>query len=229
MKKTLFGAGAMLLMCACWAVSQPKIQVSPGTTMQFGDYFQGQKAEHTVTLKNVGSDTLRITDVKAQCGCTAVLLADKVLGPSQEGKLSITFNTTGQQGRVTKEVFVSSNDPETPKVTIQFTTNVIQLLNLVPASFVFDRSVVDSTYTKTITITNPSQKQSVKILGIDSKFDEVKVSLLKNELMPGEQTQLQATFHPTRPGTFQGVISLATDSKLQPTYDVKIFTWVNRK
>ncbi len=229
MKTILFGVAAMLILSACCVIGQPKIQVSPGYTLEFGDYFQGQKAERTVTLKNVGTDTLRITDVKAQCGCTAVLLADKVLGPSQEGKLNITFNTAGQQGKVTKQVFVSSNDPETPKVTIQFTTNVIQLLNLVPTSFVFDRAVVDSTYTKTITITNPSQKQSVKILGVDTKFEGLKVSLMKNELMPGEQTQLQAVFHPTKPGTSQGVIALATDSKLQPSYDVKVFTWVNRK
>lgn len=211
------------------AVAQPKIQSVQGTMLDLGEYYEGQKAERIVTIRNAGSDTLRISDVKATCGCTATLMSNRTLAPSAQGDLSITFNTTNYSGKVTKEVFVSSNDPSTPKLTIQFTASVMKLLNLVPGTFVFDNSVVDSTYTKTIVITNPSSKEPVKILGVDTKFDQIKVTLMKNELAPGEQTQLQAVFHPIRPGTYNGVVELTTDSPRQPKFDVKFFCWVNRK
>ncbi len=229
LKSNIIALSLSMLLLAATAAGQPKIQSSQGTTLDFGEYYQGQKAERIVTIRNAGTDTLRITDVKAQCGCTATFMSNRTLAPSAQGDLSITFNTAGYNGKVTKEVFISSNDPTTPKLTLQFSASVMQLLSLVPGSFMFDNSIVDSTYTKTIIVTNPSSKQPVKILGVDSKFDQIKVTLMKNELAPGEQTQLQAVFHPIRPGTYNGVVELTTDSPRQPKFDVKFFCWVNRK
>ncbi|MBI1806516.1 MAG: DUF1573 domain-containing protein [Ignavibacteria bacterium] len=221
---------AVVIVCTVGSMfSQPKIKAIPEGALDLGDYYQGQKAEKVMLIKNVGKDTLRISDVKAQCGCTATMMTEKTLAPNAEGKLSITFDTHNYNGKVAKQVYVSSNDTSTPKLTIQFTANVMQVLNLTPAFFSFDNAKVDSTYTKTITIANPSQKQGIKILSVDTKFDQIKISLMKNQLMPGEQTQLQAVFHPVKSGTYQGVVELTTDNPLQPKYEVKFYSWVNRK
>ncbi|MBI4547371.1 MAG: DUF1573 domain-containing protein [Ignavibacteriae bacterium] len=209
--------------------AQPKIQVLPGTQLEYGDIYQGKKVEKIVTIKNVGTDTLHISNVRAQCGCTATMLTQNTLAPNDSGKLQITFNTDNQNGKVSKQVYVSSNDSTNPKLTITFSANVLKVLNLTPSFFAFNNSKVDSTYTKTITIMNPSSKEAIKILSVDTKFDQIKVSLMKNQLMPGEQTELQAVFHPTRPGTYQGVIEMLTDNQMQPKIEVKFNAWVNRK
>jgi hypothetical protein len=227
--KTAFFMIALFAVVCTVAIAQPKIEAIPGTTLDLGDYYRGQKPEQLITLKNVGTDTLRISEVKAQCGCTATLLSKKVLGPSQEGELKITFDTHSYSGKVTKQVYVSSNDSTTPKLTISFTTNVLEVLTINPGYFAFDQAKLDSTYTKTLTITNPSQKQAVKITSIKSPSDQIKVTLMKNELMPGEQTQLQATFHAAKSGTDNGVIELTTDQALQPKFEVRFYAWVNRK
>jgi hypothetical protein len=52
---------------------------------------------------------------------------------------------------------------------------------------------------------------------------------MKNELMPGEKTQLQAEFHPTKTGTFQGAIELKTDHTVQPVLFITYYAWVNKK
>lgn len=218
-----------MFLMICSLFSQPKIQVIPGTTLDLNDLYRGQKIEKIVTIKNIGTDTLRISNVKAQCGCTATFMSEKNLGPNDTGQLSIIFDSQNQPGKVSKQVYISSNDSTTPKVTIQFTANVIDILKLNPANFVFDKAKVDSVYTKTLTISNPSKERAINILSAEAKFENLKITILKNSLMPGEETQLQAVFTATKAGTAQGFIELITDHPLQKKFEIKVFSWVNRK
>jgi hypothetical protein len=231
MFQRFFALIAILLITFSGLFAQPRIKIIPGTTLDLGDLYKGQKGERVVTIKNVGNDTLRITQVKASCGCTAALLKEKKesLAPSDTVDLSITFDTQNQPGKVTKQIYITSNDTTEPKVTIQFSANVLEVLKLNPPYFSFDNTKVDSTYVKTITITNPSKEKGIKILTVETKFENLKVTLMKNTLMPGEETQLQAVFHANKSGTAQGMIELTTDNPMQTKFDIKVYSWVNRK
>src|SRR5881409_3051437 len=96
----------IVLLSITGMIAQPKIQAEGGTTLELGDVFNGTKAEHLVTIKNVGTDTLKILEVKAQCGCTAAMMTATKLAPSASGKLSISFDTHNYNGKVTKQVYV---------------------------------------------------------------------------------------------------------------------------
>jgi hypothetical protein len=160
MKRMFFCLASAFLFVAAPLFAQPKIQIEEGTQLNFGDVFHGNKAEKVITIKNVGNDTLRITDVHAQCGCTATMMsdADKRLGPNQTGKLSISFNTTNYSGPVAKQVYITSNDTSNSRLTITFKTNVLEVLAYEPKVLSFDNMKLDSEYTRTVTITNPSSK-----------------------------------------------------------------------
>ena len=219
----------ILPLLAVSAFGQPKLKVLPEQTFDIGDYFKGQKAEHTLSVKNVGSDTLKISDVRAQCGCTATMLSDKILAPNQEGKLSITFDTHAYMGKVTKQVYLTSNDPASPRTTIQFTANVMEVLTVSPQMIVFDSAVAGRNMTKTVTLTNPSQKTAIKILSVDSNTGNVKATLMKMQLMPGEQTQLQAELMADKGGSYNGAITLKTDNPMSPTITINYNALVHRK
>lgn len=218
-----------LPLLAVSAFAQPKLKVLPEQTFDIGDYFKGQKAEHTLTVKNVGNDTLKITEVKTQCGCTATMMSDKVLAPSQEGKLSITFDTHAYMGKVTKQVYLTSNDPAAPRTTIQFTANVMEVLTVSPQMIVFDSAVAGHSMTKTVTLTNPSQKTAIKILSVDANSENMKATLMKMQLMPGEQTQLQAELNADKGGSYNGAIVLKTDNPMSPTISIQYNALVHRK
>ena len=141
--------------------------------------------------------------------------------------MSITFNTTSYDGPVTKHVYLKSNDPEEPDLTIEFTATVVQSLYPDPNRISFNISKADSTYSKVITLTNMT-KESIRILSVKTEFYQLKVSLLKNQLMPGEQTELQAVLHPYHAATYQGTIELKTDNLTQPKIDIPVFEWYKR-
>jgi P pilus assembly chaperone PapD len=233
MKKQLFVLISLILFSCSALFSQAKIEAVGGTTRDFGDAYNGSKVDRLVTIRNAGRDTLNISDVKAQCGCTAAMMTTKMLAPGDSGKLSISFNTQNYNGRVTKQVYVSSNDISMPRLTISFNVNVLTTLDMNPKFFSFDNSKLDTTITKNITITNPT-KEAVTIVSIGvtsggNKFEDLKVDMMKKQLMPGEQTTLQAVYHPTKTGTFNGDIDIMTDNKTQPKVNVKFYAWVNRK
>lgn len=211
------------------ALAQPKLEVKGGLTYDFGDSYSGTKVERVVTVHNAGNDTLRLSEVRAACGCTAAMMTTQTIAPGADGDLKITFNTQGYGGsKPTKQVYLTSNDPTTPKTTISFTVNVVDALTADPKFFSFDNSKLDTTYTKTVTISNPS-KDPIKILSVKFPLDQFKIDMMKTQLMPGEKTQLQVVYHPTKSGTYQDNIEITTDNKVQPKFLVRVYAWVNRK
>jgi hypothetical protein len=91
----------------------------------FGDIKQGEKVSHTFVLSNGGGDLLKISDVKASCGCTAAAPEKKELAPGESTNLVVTFNSAGRMGKQSKTIRIFSNDPENPELVLSFTGNVV--------------------------------------------------------------------------------------------------------
>ena len=229
MYRRLFFVISTAVLAAVALNAQPKLKVTPGSTFDFGDVYNGNKVERVISVKNIGTDTLNIKEVKAQCGCTAAMMTAKKIAPRDSGQLSISFDTHNYSGRVTKHVYIDSDDTTTAgKTTIEFSANVMTVMDLNPKIFSFNNSKLDSTYTKVVTLTNTS-KEAIKLISIENKFDQMKVTTLKNQLMPGEQTQIQAELRATKTGSFQGEVTLVTDHPVQQKFEIKYFAWINRK
>ncbi|MEI6171202.1 MAG: rhodanese-like domain-containing protein [bacterium] len=81
---------------------------------------------HTFVLRNVGDETLTITDVVTSCGCTTAALAERELAPEESVDLQATVNTTGFRGTVTRTVSVTSNDPANPVAVFQIVVTIAE-------------------------------------------------------------------------------------------------------
>lgn len=103
---------------------QPKL-ILQQTSFDFGDIKQGEKVSHTFVISNGGGDLLKISDVKASCGCTAAAPEKKELAPGESTNIVVTFNSTGRMGNQSKTIRINSNDPENPEMVLSFTGNVI--------------------------------------------------------------------------------------------------------
>jgi hypothetical protein len=218
-----------VILCAGLVSAQPKIDVVDGATIDMGSVYAGEVVQKVAVIRNLGTDTLKITEVKAQCGCTATLLSEKILAPNDTGRLSISFNTAGRSGHQGKQVYVMSNDPQNPKFTINFSAEVMSILDINPKVVTFQKSRIDSSYTQTIMISNPSQTDAISILSVKADLPTITTSLMKNKLMPGEQTQLQVTVTPTKSGTMNGKVEMMIDHKRQQKFDIGVFAFVSKK
>ena len=88
--------------------------------IDFGKVKQGKVLTHVFKFKNEGDATLSIKRVRTSCGCTAVVLKNKEVPPGKTGEIKVTFNTKGYSQKVSKYIYVDSNDPGQPskKLTV---------------------------------------------------------------------------------------------------------------
>ncbi|MDH4196742.1 MAG: DUF1573 domain-containing protein [Candidatus Aminicenantes bacterium] len=118
-----FVFAAAPLAAGSGAAPQPRLKFE-AEKHDFGKVKQGQSVTYEFVFENRGDALLIIEKVETSCGCTAALLSEKNIAPGKKGKIKSTFETQGYGGRVTKYIFVESNDPSSPRVELAVTADV---------------------------------------------------------------------------------------------------------
>jgi len=90
----------------------------------FGKIKEDERPVHIFTIKNIGQEELIISRVRSSCGCAATMLSSDNIQPGKSAELKVTFNPTGYNGMVKKDIYIESNDPQLPKAKITITTDV---------------------------------------------------------------------------------------------------------
>lgn len=114
----------MLFVNALPQLIEPKVSVQQ-TEYDFGDINQNDIVDHSFVITNTGGDVLKISDVRASCGCTAAQPDKTELKPGESTKLKVTFNSKGRKGPQVKNVNFKTNDPNKPVVNLTIKCNII--------------------------------------------------------------------------------------------------------
>jgi len=101
----------------------PTISISE-EEWDFGKIKEDERPVHIFTIKNIGKEELVISRVRSSCGCAATMLSSDNIKPGQSAELQITFNPTGYNGIVKKDIYIESNDPHLPTTKITIITEV---------------------------------------------------------------------------------------------------------
>ena len=101
----------------------PTISISE-EEWDFGKIKEDERPVHIFTIKNTGREELIISRVRSSCGCTATMLSSDNIKPGQSAELQATFNPTGFNGIVKKDIHIESNDPQLPKTKVTIIAEV---------------------------------------------------------------------------------------------------------
>ena len=104
--------------------SQPPTISFSEEEWDFGKIKEDERPVHIFTIKNIGQEELIISRVRSSCGCAATMLSSENIQPGKSAELKVTFNPTGYNGMVKKDIYIESNDPQLPKAKITITTDV---------------------------------------------------------------------------------------------------------
>ena len=123
--------GLAIALSADLATAGPRLGIEQPVS-DFGTVEQGTPVTHVFQLRNTGDATLRISNVKSSCGCTAAVVSDHDVQPGGEARVLATLDTSRVAGRTTKVLSVYSDDPQVPVAALSLTGIVLADVTLTP-------------------------------------------------------------------------------------------------
>ncbi len=98
------------------------------TTVDLGKMQGSSSKEFEFIFTNAGKRDLIIRHIRSTCGCTAIQQNPQGQGikPGQSSSIKATFNSGGYKGRVTKAIYVYTNDPKNSEVVLMLNADVEQ-------------------------------------------------------------------------------------------------------
>lgn len=90
----------------------------------FGIVKPNEKPTRIFTIKNEGDEDLIIERVRASCGCIKTSISTKRIKSGKSAELKMTFDTTGYDGKVSKDIFITSNDFQEPEKRMHVSVEV---------------------------------------------------------------------------------------------------------
>lgn len=121
----------------------PKLQFD-STVYDFGRVSLPGPQKGKFTFKNAGDGVLKIEKPKTSCGCTVAGVTPDTLEPGQTGELVFELNITGR-GLLQKNIYVTSNDPQSPQITLTVKAEHVPVYEYSPT--VFNLAVHEGTST----------------------------------------------------------------------------------
>ncbi len=95
------------------------------TTVDIGKMEQATTRDVEFKFTNEGKRDLIIRNVRSTCGCTAVQQGtSNTIRPGESSSIKATFNSGGYNGRVTKAIYVYTNDPKNSEVILMLNAEV---------------------------------------------------------------------------------------------------------
>ena len=98
------------------------------TTVDLGKIKGSTQNEVEFKFTNAGKSDLLLRNVRATCGCTAVQQGNQgaPVKPGQSSSIKAVFSSGGYVGKVTKAIYVYSNDPKNSEVVLMLNADVEQ-------------------------------------------------------------------------------------------------------
>jgi hypothetical protein len=207
--------------------SQPAPRaVTPFTSFDFGDIYNGEVISQVFVLHNAGDAELRITDFVAGCGCE-VVRADKVIPPGKEGTATVEVQTTSQSGQIHKIATLYTNDPERPTIVLNLIANVLRGAPLRRGKYIGPIFLSPDTRAglyaaankKAITEFSITSDKPVKIMRVESVTRHFTSRI--EEIEPGTSYKLVVESIPTETGgLYVDELRVITDSEALPAFTI---------
>jgi hypothetical protein len=193
------------------------------TVYDFGKVIEDAEVDCYFQFANEGTGLLEITGVSPSCGCMKTIGWDRHTKPGQTGIIAIRYNSEHYIGDFAKSVWVTCNDTNQPKITLEIKGNVWRPIELRPPSAVLNLCAeVPATSTTVRLISHLDEPLCLS----DPQVSDVPVSAQLQTNQPGKEYQLVVSSpRPMPTSSQQGLITLKSSYTNKPLVQVR--TYVN--
>ena len=144
---------------------------------------------------------------------------DRSIPPGGEGKITLTFDTKGYEGKVQKTSTVYTNDPKTPEGKLVFEALVKTPIR-VSEKMVLLKGAYKEIVTKTVDIKG-ELKEPLKLEPIEFTLDK-KAKFNIEEVTKGKHFRVTFTSIPNVGNSYRGILKLKTNYPEKPELDIYV-------
>ena len=218
--------------------------IGPKATVQssdydFGNVEQGKVVDYNFIITNTGDDLLKITNVRASCGCTAAKPDKSELKPGELTRIMVSFNSTGRSGTQLKYVYVTTNDPANQEIKLKIAGNVLAAgssvsENILPKIYLpeiqydFGRVKEGEIVTHTFKILNKG-RATLDIKDIKTSSGCTAALISKKKIEPGYDGTIKVDFDTkNRWGKTSRTITVNSNDPEEPNKVITIYAEINK-
>lgn len=232
-----------VLSCTAQQKPGPALEIEGSATHSFGTIYHTDKPEHRFVLRNTSEDTVRVTSVKASCGCTAAVVSGSTIPPGGTTAVDVTFlppRTTN--GHVGKTVSVYTEGDPQKQYLLRIEAEITSYFTVTPEKIQMDTLITRNVATTTLRLTNASKDTqrivevqgalAVEYRGYDGKaspqvnnIEDVTASPREFTLAPGASQDITVKFMPIQEGKLMGSLVIYAGAE---TRQVEFFGFLRR-
>ncbi|HWL93073.1 MAG TPA: DUF1573 domain-containing protein [Phycisphaerae bacterium] len=219
------------------AIPSPTVVLKPGEVpavkfdtpiYDFGRVKSGSNVNHDFYFTNTGTGPLEILTVKPSCGCTVAGQYDRIVQPTQTGKIPMTMSLKNASGPVNKTVTVHTNVAGAEaQITLQIKGEVWQPVQVTPAAAAFGRITAEASgdaVSRKLTVVN-NLETPIKPEAPVSNSPKLKAEM--TTLEEGKKYELTVTLvPPLDAGNVSARVTVATGNAEFPTIEIPAYAFV---
>tara|TARA_R110002073_G_scaffold37866_3_gene109033 strand:+ start:48758 stop:50008 length:1251 start_codon:yes stop_codon:yes gene_type:complete len=122
------------------------------TTVSTGTILDTDPVDVNFEFMNTGGEDLEITLIKPSCGCTVPDMSQKVYAPGEKGVMKVTFDPSGKNGPISRNITIYTNSSAKPVHTIILHSYVNPVVITEPRILAFDLTQKGQGATKDINV-----------------------------------------------------------------------------
>ncbi len=187
----------------------------------FGKVLDDLTIEHNFKVTNTGSTPIQIKRVRTTCGCTTVNSQPQTLAPGASTEIGVKFSTRGINGKVTKAVYVETDDLRAPNVPLTLSGEVMRAFALTPPTAYFENLNRKTPSVMEFTLANNLAEPMIPG-EVTSSASNVTAKL--TEIEKGKQFKIALTANPPYPDSmFRGRLTIKTGIEKRPEFVIDFF------
>ena len=211
----------VMLLGYALTYAQPKIRIEGDDVYDWGKTDpKDQPLTAKIKIFNQGTDTLKISLVKPECGCTTAPLDKNNIEPHGFATLSVRLSVGGEDGPVDKSIAITSNDPVSPQKNLSLKADIIRPIRFSSRILLFGSFELNKEATSSLTIKNNTGK-TIHIRAMKKVPKEVMINIKKNvQIAPNKEFTLKARYTPGALSNLSGKLTLKTDNEEMETVEI---------
>ena len=207
----------------------PDISVSP-LSINFGNIISGQSAQQSITIRNAGTAALILNSISKPNSPFSIASNNCPLSPSSiavNGSCQITVRFAPTSvGVFSSSITISSNDPDTPSVSVTLTGKgaLPPTISVVPTSVDFGIIKAGTSASSKITVKNTGESNLTisRVSSPSTPFSITGNTCTNQAIAPNGTCEITVTFSPRFRGKWSSSFKINSNDPVRPSVSISL-------